>query len=94
MSLLDTLMGNNKLQSKDIAQDMIKDSKSSITSLATATAEAANPQLRQMLAEQLDKAIGEHFQLSDMLIDKGWYPAYDEPIEQLKKDYKQSQNLT
>ncbi|TDT62756.1 spore coat protein [Fonticella tunisiensis] len=95
MSFLETLLGtDNKLASRDIAQDMTKDSKFAVTSLAAATAEAVNPELREMLKHQLNKAINEHFELSDMLINKGWYPAYDEPMEQLRKDYAKSQNLT
>lgn len=62
-----------------IAKDMIKDSKFGVISLTAAAAEAVNPELRQMLGKQLDKAVTEHFELSDMLINKGWYPAYDEP---------------
>jgi hypothetical protein len=32
----------------------------------------------------------EHFQLSDILINKGWYPTQNEPIEQLKEGYEKS----
>lgn len=95
MGFWDMLLGNdNKLEGKDIAQDMIKDSKFGVTSLAAAAAEAVNPELREMLAQQLNNAIDEHFELSDMVINKGWYPAHDEPIEQVKKDYEKSQNLS
>ena len=95
MSFLDMLMGNNsKLASKDIAQDMSKDSKFAVTSLAGAAAEAVDPQLRQMVGDQLDKAIGEHFQLSDMLIRKGWYPAYDDPTEQIRKEYEKAKKFS
>lgn len=93
MSFLDKLLGT-KLSAQDIAQDMIKDSKFGVTSLAAAASEAVNPELREMLRNQLDKAVAEHFQLSDMVINKGWYPAYDEPMEQIKDDYEKSQNLT
>lgn len=67
MSFLDTLLGNDdKLRDKDIALDMIKDSKFGATSLSAAVAEAVNPELRAMLKQQLDKAVTEHFDLSDM----------------------------
>lgn len=94
MSLLDRFTDNNsKLESKEIAADMLKDSKYGITSLASATAEAVNPQLRNMLGQQLDKAVTEHFELTDMVIKKGWYPAFDEPIEQIRKEYNEAQNI-
>lgn len=95
MGFWDMLLGNdNKLEGKDIAQDMIKDSKFGVTSLAAASAEAVNPELREMLGQQLNKAVDEHFELSDMVINKGWYPAHEQPIEQIKKDYEKSQNLS
>ncbi|MDF2883696.1 MAG: hypothetical protein K0R54_4256 [Clostridiaceae bacterium] len=95
MSFFDRLLGtDNKLMDKDIAQDMIKDSKFGVTSLSAAAAEASNPELRQKLQQQLNKAVSEHFELTDMVIKKGWYPAFDDPVEQIKKDYSESQNLT
>lgn len=94
MSFINRLLGDNdKLEDRDIAQDMIKDSKFSVTSLSLAVSEAVNPQLRQMLKQQLDEAVNEHFQLSDTVIEKGWYPAQDEPLEQLRQGYEKSQKL-
>lgn len=96
MSFLDALLGNDDstLSDKDIALDMVKDSKFAVTSLSAAAAEAVNPQLREMLRGQLDKAVTEHFELSDIVINKGWYPAQDQPMEQLKQEYESSQNLS
>lgn len=95
MSFWDTLLGNDTatLTSKDISQDMLKDSKFAVTSLSAAAAEAVNPELRDMLRNQLDKAVTEHFDLSDMAMEKGWYSAQDEPIEQLRNEYETSQSL-
>lgn len=96
MSFWDTLLGNDDstLSEKDIAQDMIKDSKFAVTSLSTAAAEAVNPELRNMLREQLNKAVDEHFELSDIVIDKGWYQAQAQPIEQLRNEYEDSRHLS
>ncbi len=97
MSFWDDLFGNDNtttLTEKDIAQDMIKDSKFTVTSLSAAATEAVNPELREILRCQLDKAVTEHFNLSDMVINKGWYQAQDEPIEQLKNEYDDSQSLS
>jgi similar to spore coat protein len=96
MSFLDRLLGNDDsiLTDKDIAQDMLKDSKFAVTSLSAAVSEAIKPELREMLRGQLDKAVTEHFELSDIIINKGWYKAQDQPIEQLKNEYENSQNLS
>lgn len=96
MSFLDRLLGNDDatLSDRDIAQDMLKDSKFAVTSLSAAATEAVNPELREMLRSQLDKAVTEHFELCDMVVDKGWYPAKDDPMTQLKNEYETSQNLS
>jgi similar to spore coat protein len=95
MSFFDMLLGNNdNLMDKDIARDMIKDSKFGVTSLSAAAVEAVNPVLRKRLQHQLDKAVREHFELTDILINKGWYPAFDMPIEQVRKEYNETQSLT
>lgn len=96
MSFLDRLLGNDDatLSDKDILQDMLKDSKFAVTSLSAAATEAVNPELREMLRSQLDKAVTEHFELSDMAVNKGWYQAQDSPIEQLRNEYESSQNLS
>lgn len=96
MSFLNRLLGDDddKLEDKEVAQDMIKDSKFSISALSLAVSEAVNPELRQMLKQQLDQAVNEHFELADAAVNKGWYPAQDEPIEQLKRSYEKSQRLT
>ncbi len=51
--------------------DMSKDSKFAVTSLASADAEAVDPNLRTILKIQLDATVKEHFELSDMLIERG-----------------------
>lgn len=95
MSIMDIILGgNNTLTKKDIAIDMLIDSKSHIASLAKATAKAINPELRKILASQLDSTIKNHFELADIAIRKGWYPAYDSPEEQLTKIYNDSENLS
>jgi similar to spore coat protein len=96
MSFLDKLLGTDDttLAERDIAQDMIKDSKFAVTSLSAAAAEAVNPELREILRGQLDKAVTEHFELSDLAVNKGWYPAQENPMEQLRTEYQNSQDLS
>jgi spore coat protein CotF len=96
MSILGSLLGldNNALTEKEIAFDMLKDSKFTVTSLSGAAAETINPDLRNIIRSQLDTAVKEHFELSDMLIGKGWYPAFDSPKDQLSKENSESQNLS
>ena len=95
MSLMDIILGSSTtLTKKDIAMDMLTDSKSHILTLARLTAKAINPDLRKRLASQLDSAVKNHFELADLAIRKGWYPAFDTPEEQLTKAYNDSETLS
>jgi len=92
MSLLNTLLGNSnpEVHDKDIAFDTLKDSKYNICCLAKAAMETVTPELRQLLSTQLTDALNLHFELSDILIKNQWYPAKDDPNQQLQKDFLES----
>ena len=66
-------VGNNIMQDKTIAFDMLKDSKFCITGLLRAATEATNTQLRQFISQSLTNVVQEHFILADTMISKGWY---------------------
>lgn len=96
MSWLNNFLGednNSSLSDKDLALNMLNDSKSDITMLSKAVTETINPQLRQILTNQLNACINNHFTLSDMAIQKGWYNAYANPGQQIKKDMQEAQNI-
>jgi similar to spore coat protein len=95
MTMLDNLLAGNNvtLTDKDIAFDMLKDSKFGISSLAKTSVEAVNPRLRDMLDSQLATSVKEHHRLSDMMINKGWYPAFSSPEAQLRHDAGQIQDI-
>ncbi|MCM0648279.1 spore coat protein [Clostridium swellfunianum] len=84
---------SSSLGDKEMASDMLMASKADITALAKAVTEAANPQLRQILTNQLNSCINDHFQLSDLAIQKGWYNAFASPGQQIKQDMQEAQNL-
>jgi similar to spore coat protein len=81
MGLLDEMGNNMSLTEKDIALDMLKDSKFGLTGLTMALAESSNPQLRQMLGTQLNNCVASHHKLSDIAINKGWYQVYTFPMQ-------------
>lgn len=92
MATMNDVRGNN-LTDKDIASDMLKDSKFGITSVSMAAAEATNSELRKMLNGHLTATINEHHRLSDLAINKDWYKAFDTPQQQLKSDNNEINNL-
>ncbi|SDE00668.1 spore coat protein [Sporomusa acidovorans] len=81
------------IQDQTIAFDMLKDSKFGIISHAKLSTEAANTELRTMLATNLDQCVQEHFQLSDLLISKGWYNPTN-ISQQLQADLSRAQQIT
>lgn len=84
---------HQNLQDQTIAFDLLKDSKFGIISQAKLATEAANQDLRTLLAGNLDQCVQEHFQLSDLLMSKGWYnPA--NISQQLQTDLSRAQQFT
>jgi similar to spore coat protein len=68
-------------------------SKNDITMLSKAVTESVNPQLRQILTTQLNICINDHFQLSDLAVQKGWYNAFASPGQQIKQDLQEAESL-
>lgn len=93
-SMTENLMGTGiTLSDKDICADMLKDSKCTIESVVRAAAESTNPQIRQLLSRQITNCLQNHYQLSDLAIRKNWYPAYQDPQQQMQMGMKESQKL-
>ena len=90
MGILDLLMGNNTIGDSTIGSDMLKDSKFAVFSLAKALTETANPQLRQLLANQLITSVQQHHQLADLVMNKEWYRPFLAPQAQLARDVQAS----
>lgn len=84
---------DKSLQDKEIALDLLLGSKNDIAMLSKAAAEAASPKLRQILTNQLNSCINDHFKLADIAIQKGWYNAYASPGQQIKQDMQEAQQI-
>lgn len=84
---------NSSLADKELALDMLTSSKADIAMLSKAVSEAANPQLRQILTNQLNSCINDHFQISDLAVQKGWYNAFASPGQQIKQDLQEAEAI-
>ena len=73
-----------------IATDLLMAAKSGIKNYATAIAECATPELRQVLTEQLNDAIRTHEQITNYMVSKGYYHPVD-VLEQLRLDEQAAQ---
>ena len=58
-----------------------------IKNYAAALSETASPQVRMVLKRQLDDAVDLHEKITNYMLDKGYYYAYD-PQSQMKADMK------
>jgi similar to spore coat protein len=85
---------NTTLTEKDIAIDLITSSKATIATLAKAVSETTNPQLREVLKNQLTACVNSHHRLSDIAISKGWYNADTNPQQQLQNELSAINTVT
>jgi len=99
MSWLNNFLGeddnskNNPLGDKELALDMINASKEDIQMLSKAAVETLNPELRQLITNQLNSCINDYFKLIDYAVQKNWYNAYATPGNQIKQDLQDAQNI-
>lgn len=73
-----------------IATDLLMAAKSAIKNYAIAISECATPELRQALTEQLNDSIRSHEQITNYMINKGYYHPVD-ILEQLRLDQQAAQ---
>lgn len=85
-SIFEESNNSETLSDKDIALDALNTSKTEIFMISKTITETTNPQIRQLLTAHLNSCINDHFKLSDMSLNKGWYPAYSSPQDQLNID--------
>jgi similar to spore coat protein len=90
---LEDIFSDPTMNERDIAADMLVSSKFGVTSIARALTESSNPLLRQVLLTQFNASAQEHFQLSDLMENKGWYQAYASPQERLRTEAQAANKL-
>jgi spore coat protein CotF len=81
------------LTDKDIAADMLKDSKFGLVGLTFAIAECTNPQLRQILSGMFLRCAADHHALTDLAMKKDWYPVNAAPLDQIRIDLVDSEQV-
>ncbi|NLZ49183.1 MAG: spore coat protein [Clostridiales bacterium] len=85
---------SNEVTDKDISLDLLISSKATITAMAKAITEATNPELRELLRNQLIASLNSHYRLIDISIAKGWYTADSAPEAQLKENLSMVSQVT
>ncbi|HEX3078674.1 MAG TPA: spore coat protein [Lachnospiraceae bacterium] len=84
-ALIEKITGMDKMSDQVIVTDFLVSSKSAIQNYAVAITETMSYQLRATLVNQLNDMIATHEAVSDYMIAKGYYYAYDLQ-EQFKVD--------
>lgn len=88
-SLVEKLIGMDKLTDQVIATDFLISIKSSIQNYAVAITETLSPQLRATLVRQLNDLLDTHETISNHMMCKGYYHAYD-----MREQYKVDMQVT
>jgi similar to spore coat protein len=84
-TLVEILTGMDKLSDQVIATDFLTSSKNGVINYAVALTETTSPKIREVLKDQLRHAIATHTTISNYMMKKGYYNAYDIQ-EQFKVD--------
>lgn len=87
--IMENLTGMNVLSDQVIATDFLIAAKSGVRNYALALTETASPQVREALKNQLNQAIATHEKITNLMISRGWYNAYD-LNQQLQMDIQNS----
>lgn len=84
-TIMKNMTGMNAMTDQVIASDLLIAAKSGIKNYAAALSEAATPEVRNVLCDQLSKAVNLHEQIFNYMKDNGYYNAYD-PDQQIQMD--------
>jgi len=85
--MVKNVIGMGNMTDQVIATDFLVAAKSGVQSYAVAITEATTPQVRAVLKSHLNDAITTHDTISNYMIKKGYYHAYD-MHEQYRADMK------
>lgn len=86
-NMIQNMAGMGNMTEQVIATDFLLASKTAIKNYAAALAETATPEVRDALRRQFDVAVGTHERITNYMMDKGYYHAYN-PQEQIQVDMK------
>jgi len=84
--------GMPKLVDATMALSFLLSAKSAVRNCAFALGEAATSEVRTVLRNQLDNAINMHEEISNMMIEKGWFYPNDLK-KQFQMDIESSQTV-
>jgi similar to spore coat protein len=87
--ILESLTGMNKMSDQVIATDFLISAKSGVRNYSIALTETYSPEIRTALKKHLNDAINTHETISNYMMKKGYYYAYN-----LDEQYKVDMETT
>ncbi|MBE7900473.1 spore coat protein [Paenibacillus polymyxa] len=84
-SFIENITGTTPMTDQVIASDLLISAKSGIKNYAAALTESTSPEVRNVLCDQLNKAVNLHEQIFNYMKNNGYYNAYD-PDQQIQMD--------
>jgi len=76
-SMIENLTGMNAMSDQVIATDLLISAKSGVRNYAMAVTESGTPEIKHTLTRHLEEALDMHEKISNYMVSKGWYHAYD-----------------
>ncbi len=92
VNIIQNLAGMKNMTEQVIATDLLLGSKTAIQNYAVALTETVTPEVKETLHRQLNYAIENHEKITNYMISKGYYNAYN-PQEQSKIDMVASEKV-
>lgn len=91
-NMIQNMAGMGNMTEQVIATDFLLASKQAIKNYALALSETASPEVREVLRRHFDAAVGTHERITNYMMDKGYYHAYN-PQEQIRVDMKAAETV-
>jgi similar to spore coat protein len=88
-AIIESLTGMNKLSDQVIATDYLIAAKSAVRNYSIALTETTSQEVRTVLRKQLGDAIAAHEAITNYMMNKGYYNAYN-----LEEQYKVDMQTT
>ncbi|WP_421378203.1 spore coat protein [Bacillus salacetis] len=75
--VVENLTGMKALTDQVVAMDLLIAAKSGVRNYAFAVTEAGSPEIKEVLTKHLEEALDLHEQISNYMVERGWYHTFD-----------------
>lgn len=76
-TIIESITGMKALTDQVVATDLLISAKSGVRNYAMALTESGTPEIKHTLTRHLEEALDMHERISNYMMEKGWYHAFD-----------------